>query len=49
MEGKIRGDMTGEKSDGDEVSITLEDARIKSVLAKVFGERGSKYEARATT
>ncbi|KAG1888117.1 P-loop containing nucleoside triphosphate hydrolase protein [Suillus subluteus] len=48
VEEKMRGDVTGEKSDGDKVNVTLEGASIESVLAKGFGGKGSEYEARAT-
>ncbi|KAG0700741.1 P-loop containing nucleoside triphosphate hydrolase protein [Suillus ampliporus] len=48
VEGKMRGDMTGENSDGDKVNITLEGASIEGVLAKGFGGKGSEYEQRAT-
>ncbi|KAG2031564.1 DEAD-domain-containing protein [Suillus americanus] len=48
VEGKMRGDVTGEKSDGDKVNITLEGESIESVLAKGFGGKGSEYETRAT-
>ncbi|KAG2338709.1 DEAD-domain-containing protein [Suillus weaverae] len=48
VEGQMRGDMTGEKSDGDKANITLEGASIENVLAKGFGGKGSEYEARAT-
>lgn len=48
VEGKMRGDMTGEDSGGDKTNITLEGASIESVLAKGFGGRSSEYEERAT-
>jgi ATP-dependent RNA helicase DDX31/DBP7 len=48
VEGKMRGDMTGEKSDGEKVNITLEGASIENVLAKGFGGNGLEYEERAT-
>ncbi|KAG1855719.1 P-loop containing nucleoside triphosphate hydrolase protein [Suillus subalutaceus] len=47
VEGKMRGDVMGEKSDGDKINITLEGASIESVLAKGFGGKGSEYEAHA--
>lgn len=48
VEGKMRGDMTGEKSDGEKINITLEGASIENVLAKGFGGNGLEYEERAT-
>ncbi|KAG1777459.1 P-loop containing nucleoside triphosphate hydrolase protein [Suillus placidus] len=48
VEGQMRGDTAGEKSDGDKANITLEGASIENVLAKGFGGKGSEYEARAT-
>ncbi|KAG2079147.1 P-loop containing nucleoside triphosphate hydrolase protein [Suillus decipiens] len=48
VEGKMRGDVTGETSDGDKVNITLQGTSIESVLAKGFGGKSSEYEARAT-
>ncbi|KAG2132417.1 P-loop containing nucleoside triphosphate hydrolase protein, partial [Suillus bovinus] len=48
VEGKMRGDTTGEQSDSDKVDITLEGTSIENVLAKGFGGGGSEYEARAT-
>lgn len=48
VEGKMRGDMTGEVSSGDKVNITLEGRSIESVLAKGFGGKGIEYEERAT-
>ncbi|KAG1878338.1 P-loop containing nucleoside triphosphate hydrolase protein [Suillus subluteus] len=48
VEGKMRGDMTGGKTDDDKDNIALEGASIESVLAKGFGGNGSEYEARAT-
>ncbi|KAJ8588486.1 DEAD-domain-containing protein [Rhizopogon salebrosus TDB-379] len=48
VEGKMRGDMTGEPSSGDKVNITLEGRSIESVLAKGFGGKGAEYEERAT-
>ncbi|KAG2148263.1 P-loop containing nucleoside triphosphate hydrolase protein, partial [Suillus cothurnatus] len=48
VEGKMGGDVMGEKSDRDKANITLEGASIESVLEKGFGGKGSEYEARAT-
>ncbi|KAG1735144.1 P-loop containing nucleoside triphosphate hydrolase protein [Suillus paluster] len=51
VEGKMRGDMTGDNDDkpsADKVNITLEGASIEGVLAKGFGGKGTEYEARAT-
>ncbi|KAG1847929.1 P-loop containing nucleoside triphosphate hydrolase protein [Suillus subluteus] len=48
VQGKMKGDVTGEKSDGDKVNITIEGESIENVLAKGFGGKGSEYEARAT-
>jgi ATP-dependent RNA helicase DDX31/DBP7 len=48
VEGKMGGDVMGEKSDRGKANITLEGASIESVLEKGFGGKGSEYEARAT-
>ncbi|KAG1730754.1 P-loop containing nucleoside triphosphate hydrolase protein [Suillus lakei] len=48
VEGKMRGDMTGDHPGVDKVNIILEGASIESILAKGFGGKGTEYEERAT-
>ncbi|KAG2150871.1 P-loop containing nucleoside triphosphate hydrolase protein [Suillus clintonianus] len=45
VEGKMRGDMSGDHPDSD---ITLAGTSIENILAKGFGGKGTEYEARAT-